>query len=166
MRAFFTSGGYMLNVKQLREYVIRPVLRELNAHSEAAELLLLGTAAQESRFEYIHQLGGGPALGLWQMEPATHSDIVNNYLQYRPELAAAIFRASGCAGFAANNLLKNLSYACAMARVHYLRVKEALPADLDGQAAYWKLHYNTPLGKGAVHEYVQNYKKLVEPNLC
>tara|TARA_R110000782_G_C14819221_1_gene413884 strand:- start:31680 stop:32147 length:468 start_codon:yes stop_codon:yes gene_type:complete len=155
----------MLNVKQLREYVIRPVLRELNAHSDAAELLLLGTAAQESRFEYIHQLGGGPALGLWQMEPATHNDIVNNYLQYRPELAAAIFRASGCAGFAANNLLKNLSYACAMARVHYLRVREALPADLDGQAAYWKLHYNTPLGKGLVHEYVQNFKKLVEPSL-
>jgi len=155
----------MLNVKQLRDYVVRPVLRELNAYSEAAERLILGTAAQESRFEYIHQLGGGPALGLWQMEPATHNDIVNNYLNYRPEMAAAILRASGCAGFEANNLLKNVSYACAFARVHYLRVKEALPSDLDGQAKYYKIYYNTPLGKATVHEYVQNYKRLVEPNI-
>lgn len=155
----------MLNVKQLRDYVVRPVLRELGAYSEAAEQLVLGTAAHESEFEFIHQIGGGPALGLWQMEPATHNDIVNNYLKYRPELAAAIFRASGCAGFAANNLLKNVSYACAFVRVHYLRVKESLPADLEGQAAYYKLHYNTPLGKATVHGYVQSFKRLVEPSL-
>jgi len=155
----------MLNVKQLREYVIRPVLRELDMYSEAAEQLLLGTAAQESGFEFIHQIGGGPALGLWQMEPATHNDIANNYLKYRPELAAAIFRASGCAGLEANNLLKNLSYACAFARVHYWRVKESLPPDLLGQAKYYKVYYNTPLGKATVHDYVQKYERLVRPNL-
>jgi len=155
----------MLNVKQLREYVVRPVLRELDAYSEHAEMLLLGTAAQESSFELIHQVGGGPAMGLWQMEPATHSDIVNKYLKYRPELAAKVFRASGCAGLDCNNLIKNLSYACAMARVHYLRVKEPLPVDLEGQAAYYKQHYNTPGGKGTAKQYIQNFKRLVEPNL-
>lgn len=155
----------MLNIKQLREYVVRPVLRELGLYSDAAERLLLGTAAQESRFEYIHQLGGGPALGLWQMEPATHRDIVSNYLEYRPELASKVFRASGCAGFDANNLLKNLSYACAMARVHYLRVPKALPNDLQGQAEYWKAFYNTPLGRGTIEEYIHNFERLVEPHL-
>lgn len=53
-------------------YVVRPVLRVMSAWSQPAEDLVMGTAAQESRLTYLRQLGGGPALGLWQMEPATH----------------------------------------------------------------------------------------------
>ena len=36
-----------------------------------AQSLLLGSVAQESAFTYTTQLGGGPALGLGQVEPAT-----------------------------------------------------------------------------------------------
>ena len=49
--------------------------------SQEAENLLMGTAAQESALgEYIRQLGNGPALGIFQMEPETFDDIVRNYL--------------------------------------------------------------------------------------
>jgi len=61
-----------LDAGQLRMYVVRPVLRVMSAWSQPAEDLVMGTAAQESRLTYLRQLGGGPALGLWQMEPATH----------------------------------------------------------------------------------------------
>lgn len=151
-----------MNAKQLADYVVSPVLRDLGMSGDPAYQLMLGTAAQESMgFEYIHQIGGGPAMGLWQMEPAAHRDIVANYLEYRPELAAKVFRASGCSGFDSNNLLKNLSYACAMARVHYYRVPAAIPTTLDGQARYWKEHYNTHLGKGSEEEYVDNFNRYV-----
>ena len=60
-----------LDAKQLRELVIKPALLEIELWSEAAEELVLGTAIVESRLSFIKQLGSGPALGFWQIEPDT-----------------------------------------------------------------------------------------------
>jgi len=61
-----------------------------------------------------------------------------------------------------HNLSTDLAYACAMARIHYLRVPERLPSamDVDGLARYWKAHYNTHLGAGKPHEAVENYQRF------
>jgi hypothetical protein len=50
-----------------------------------------------------------------------------------------------------------------MARLHYKRVKASLPAanDLINQAKYWKVYYNTALGKGTPEKYIQDYIKLI-----
>jgi hypothetical protein len=64
---------------------IGPVLRQLGLDEyrmQAAEELLLGTALQESGLIYRRQLNNGPALGLFQMEPATHDDIWADFLTY------------------------------------------------------------------------------------
>ncbi len=37
-----------------------------------------------------------------------------------------------------------------------------IPDDLDGQAAYWKQHYNTHKGKGAVAKYIDNWIRCVK----
>lgn len=59
----------MMDKRQLRN-LIRRVLIGIGGYSEEAENLLMGTAAQESALgEYIRQLGNGPALGIFQMEP-------------------------------------------------------------------------------------------------
>ena len=72
-----------INTKHLRLYIIRPTLQKINLWSEAAENLLLGTAAQESLLgTYLKQNGNGPALGIYQMEPNTHKDIWIHYLNY------------------------------------------------------------------------------------
>lgn len=126
---------------------------------DAAEELLLGTAIQESNLTHRTQLGGGPGLGLYQMEPATHDDIWNNYLKYRPELAANV-SALLTSQDKLHNLQHNDAYATAMSRVHYSRISSPLPAagDFSGQASYWKAHYNTPLGKGTTSQYMSNWK--------
>jgi len=72
-----------LDARQLRKLVIRPALLEIELWSEAAEELVLGTAIVESRLSFIKQLGSGPALGLWQIEPDTHRDVYENFLEYR-----------------------------------------------------------------------------------
>ena len=56
-----------------------------------------------------------------------------------------------------HDLETNDLYACAMCRIHYQRVREPLPDadDLEGQAAYWKAHYNTPLGAGTVEHFIE-----------
>ena len=128
---------------------------------EAVELLL-GTAAQESHLgKYRKQIGGGPALGIYQMEPATFDDIVKNYLSSKPVLKEKIIEVSGVTELNSKDLVNNDRLSTCMARVHYLRVKEGIPSSLDGQARYYKKYYNTYLGAATEQEYISNYKKLV-----
>lgn len=153
----------MLNVPQLREYVIRPTLIHLGLYSPAAENLLIGTALQESHLTYIDQLapGPGPAYGLCQMERATHDDIWEHYLRFNPALKVRVEQM--IAPWPSDRLFQmhtNNGYAFGMARVHYLRVPAPLPAadDVVGLARYWKRYYNTLKGKGTVDEFVENYR--------
>lgn len=147
----------MIDVEQFRELIIRPALKKIKLWSPAAEELLLGTALQESRLMYIKQLGKGPALGVFQMEPATHNDIWKNYLKYKPDLARDVAQLSHTVN--PRSLVSDLLYAAAMTRIHYLRVPVALPAegDFEGQAAYWKEYYNTYLGAGTEEEYLESW---------
>lgn len=159
-----------MNPRHLRELIVRPVLKELDLWSEAAEELVMRTAAQESRLDALRQYGGGPALGLWQMEPATHRDIWVNWLRFRPSLSCEISLlvpgiVPGPGGSellggprGTRQLVGNLPYAAAMCRIHYLRKPGAIPAadDVAGQAAYWKQHYNTPLGHGTEEQFVHS----------
>ena len=152
----------MINKSQVKE-LIELVLEGLGLMSDDAVALLLGTAAQESRMgTYIKQVGGGPALGIFQMEPATEKDIWVNYLAYKSDLAEKVQEVTGVHGPSAH-LYCNLSYQIAMARIHYLRVPQVLPNrdDVKGLASYWKNYYNTYLGAGKISEFEENYKEMV-----
>lgn len=149
-----------MNVAQLRDHVIRPVLEHLEdciPYGRNAEQLVLGTALTESRGEYIRQVSG-PALGLWQMEPATHDDIWATYLA-RPsqrDLARKLeqLQTSAAITLGALEMIGNNYYAAAMCRVFYRRLPDPLPAAGDPltMAKVWKLRYNTPLGAGTVQK--------------
>lgn len=156
-----------INAAQLREYVIRPALEEIGLYSMAAEELVLGTAAHESHCgTYLHQVRG-PALGIFQMEPATYRDIWNNWLSGQGELADDLRRMVGApvreAAPHPDTMIWHLRFAAAMCRVFYRRIKAPLPGpgDLAGQAAYWKKYYNTHLGKGTTDQYASAWRNLV-----
>jgi hypothetical protein len=154
-----------ISAKHLHRQVIAPALMALGLWSPEAENLVLGTACQESACGTYLAQNGGPALGIFQMEPATHADIWENYLAHDSRLSNFLLKSSGIAGFGVppppQIMTWNLRYAAAMCRIHYRRVKAALPAasDIQGQAEYWKAHYNTPLGRGTVQEYLQNWHR-------
>lgn len=152
----------MLRVAQLRTYVVRPALVTLGMWSEAAEALVTGTAAAESGLEALVQ-SGGPALGFWQIEPATHADCWSNYLGYRPELAGRVMLAAGRDAQTPPKppddwLIFNLRYAAAICRIKYARDSAPLPAadDLEGLARYWLRVYNAG-GKGSIGHFVDAY---------
>lgn len=153
----------MLDVIQFRARVVRPTLQAIGHHSQSAENLILGTGVQESRLRYLVQLRQGPARGLFQMEPATHDDIWDNYLAHRAELRARVQDLLVPSQDRVDQLIWNLAYATANCRAHYLRVPTAVPAanDIDGLGAYWKAHYNTELGQGTAAEFVENYERYV-----
>lgn len=146
--------------------VVGPVVRQLGAGGAGAQELLLGTAVHESGcFRYRRQIGGGPALGYFQMEPSTHDDIWANFLAYRPTLAAKVDRYLGANPVDRYRALeRNDRYGAAMARVHYMRVSAPLPAagNIMAQARYWKRHYNTPLGAGTPRGYVHSWRRCVQ----
>jgi len=154
-----------INVNQLGELIIKPSLEAVGLYSKEAEQLLLGTCAQESLMgTYIKQVKG-PALGIYQMEPATHNDIWINYLNYRKDLRSTIEVITGY--YSWNNsdaMVWDLKYATIMARVHYYRVREALPEldDITGMAKYHKKYYNTILGKSHVSNFTYNYRRFVK----
>ena len=155
----------MIDALQLRHEIIRPTLKHLDSvipYSMAAENLLMGTCAQESRMgQFLVQLDNGPAKGIFQMEPATHTDIWRNYLDFRDDMADAIVSLAG-EGMTDDMLLTgNIYYATAMARVHYYRVPMTLPHEVEQQAHYWKLYFNTPEGKGTIAEFIHNYNRYV-----
>jgi hypothetical protein len=153
----------MIDPIHLTKYVIRPVLKDLGLYSENAEKLVLGTACVESDCgRWLKQLGDGPALGIYQMEPATHDDIWENYLDGNRKLSSgAKFYIADYTPRLADEMISNLAYATAMCRVHYLRFADPIPDNLPGQAAYWKRYYNTPLGKGTVEDYITAWRRLV-----
>ena len=134
--------------------------------SDSALNLLVGTAAQESHYgTFLKQLEGGPAKGVFQMEPFTHDDIWHNFIAYKQPLKDMLFRVCGLSEAPdPETLVWDLKYATVMARIHYYRRPEPLPAwdDVNGLADYWKEHYNTHLGAGTVEEFVENYDRYVE----
>jgi len=149
--------------QDLREFVIRPTLRRIDLWSEAAENLLMGTAAQESMMGRNLRQVNGPAIGIFGMEPDTHNDIWSNYLVFRVELMKAVLKFTVPNSMRVEQLAWNLRYAAAMCRIHYLRVPDPLPDHNDPAAlgCYWKNHYNTHLGKGTVEDFVRSYAAMV-----
>ena len=157
----------MIKTNDLKTRVIEPILRDAHLHSESAVNLILGTAAQESHMgTYFMQGGGGPAVGIFQMEPATHDDIWGNFLKYKPSTENyMVVLGALCSPYKhrAEIMFWNLRYAALMCRMHYYRKKEPLPEadDIRALGEYWKKHYNTVKGKGTVDEFVENYKRFV-----
>jgi len=151
----------MIDKAQLT-YMIEKVTGDLGKASPEATNLLLGTAAQESHLgTYFYQMGSGPARGIFQIEPATEKDIWENYLEYKPTLKANIIALTGVKSPNVNHLTMNILYQICIARVHYLRVKEALPTDLDDMAIYWKRYWNTKHGAGTEEEFKHNYARFL-----
>jgi len=148
----------------LLNLAIRPALLGIKLWTPAAEELLLGTAIVESDLLLRKQLGGGPARGLFQMEPVTHDDIWANYLKYKLDLAKSI--SAVMTSPAANKLLeleKNDKYASAMARAHYSRAPTPIPqaGNVQAMAKYWKDYYNTWRGQGRETKYLEKWSKTM-----
>jgi len=133
--------------------------------SPVAVNLLLGTAAQESRFgTYLYQLGGGPALGVFQMEPITEADIWRNYLSFKHKIKYRVTHICNTDGPDVDKLQYDLGYQIVMVRLQYYRRPEPLPAadDLSGLAKYYKLHFNSVIGKATEADFIKNYQLYVK----
>lgn len=150
----------MVNLRQIRDQIIKPALKAIDLSSPEAVDLILFTGIQESGYRYIKQLGPGPALSFWQVEPKTAQGAFDNYLKFRDELKTAVESLMFSGGIEAN-LVGSLPFAVAMCRIKYRRDKMPLPSvgDGPGMAHIWKQVYNTHLGDGLESEFINSWEK-------
>ena len=142
--------------KQIRQ-IIAWSLKEMGLYSKDAIDLVYKTGNAETGYRHLKQMGGGPAIGFWQVEPATLIDIMDNYVKYRPELEKRL----KSLGFSRNDIetrvMSNIALQAVFCRLKYKRDRYALPKanDLEAQAKYWKRVYNTHLGKGTIEHFME-----------
>jgi len=153
-----------LDPRHVLELAVRPALAALGpAYATlSAEQLVLGTAAAESGFSDLRQGGGGPALGLWQMEPATFQDLASRFLAVRQDLASVIVSiAAAGEPLRPDQLAWNLRLGAALCRVRYLYDRAPLPpaGNIAGHAATWKRVYNSAQGAGSADHYLKAWAK-------
>lgn len=155
----------MLNISQFRELILVPVLSDLQLYSKEAEELLVFTCATESNGgTYLHQVNG-PAIGIFQMEPATYNDIWQNYLTRNQGLICMLSTKFNINRIPTPELMiSDLRFATAMARLHYRRVREPLPShnDIDAIWEYYKHYYNTEKGSATKDESIKKYNKFIK----
>lgn len=150
-------------IDDIRSFVIRPVLQKTGLWSLAAEKLLVGTILIETNCNALKQVKG-PALGLFQIEPATHEDI-KLYLAH-PANKEILDKVLACCEMtnlpSDDELISNLKYGCIIARLIYHRNSLPLPVydDDEGLANMYKVVYNTNIGKANYERCVQIFKGI------
>lgn len=156
------KGAFLYNPNYLRQ-IIATVLQLMDMYSSTAAELLILTAAHESILGKKLCQEGGPALGLYGMEPATLFDIYDEYLSRKTELSETLRQVTGISVPSLVGLQFDPIYATAIARIHYWRKEEPLPpvGNLDALAAYAKKHWNTHAGKATPKKYLNDYRRLV-----
>ncbi len=145
---------------QFRDLIHRILIKaELVRDLEDAVELLMLTAAVESGLGHFLKQANGPAIGVYQMEPGTYHDLLQNYIETDIHLQNAVLQFQALGG--PEEMEWNLAYATVMARINYLRFPEPLPDKEDPHpiAAYWKNYWNSSAGKGTVADALAAYKK-------
>ncbi len=164
------SGG--LDARHLLELAVRPAIELIGPpwDTVAAEQLVMGTAAKESGgLVWLRQLNGGPAIGLFQMEPFTFRDLRDNFLSGDDPRKVGLRRRIGSLSAKMrpeeHELAWNLRLAAAYCRLRYMAEDEPLPAawDVKAMASYWKRHYNTRIGKGRPEEFEHYWATTIAP---
>lgn len=133
------------------------------------EMMLL-TIAAESSFTHRKQIGGGPAMGLMQMEPATALDTFRWLAPDRDRPitwsrltqiwlgleSVPFFRPT--AEEVSWHLEHHDYFSLGIGRLHYRMFAEPFPDSLEDQARYWKQHWNTPAGAQTAEHAIRQWK--------
>lgn len=150
------------HLKRLTLAVLREAQFKDDTNLRATELLCMIAAHESGGCAYNWQVNG-PAIGPFQMEPATHDDIWLNFSKTAINYGLGL----GFVNRPAEYMARNWSYAIFMGRLFLLRVPESLPAadDVLGMAEYAKRYWNTPLGKARAAQYADAYTRYTRNQL-
>ena len=152
----------MINeIKEIAEYS----LYKIDCYSDDALALVVRTGMAESGYRALKGYGeGNPAIGFWQIEPATMLDMMRNYISYRPKYRMALeemgMQFSGEDMYV--SVISNMAIQAGLCRLHYRRDPKPIPSwsDVEAQGKYWKEVYNTYKGRGTVKHFLEANKNV------
>jgi hypothetical protein len=135
----------------------------LKLNTLSAVKLIMGTAATESRMgEFIKHSGGGPGVGVYQVQPVAFRDLVSK-MNGNPKLKGAVFPFSGTSPWPmTNQIAGNMFLATSVCRMIYWFSQEALPppGDIIGLATYYKEYYDSQIGAKAAEIWLDSWKQF------
>ena len=161
------EGGATVKKEQLAQTIeaVQERLSIVPKGSADHVALLMETSAVESSRGYIVRQVGGPARGIFQMEPTTEqcmrSWLKDNFPRVHDEVMAFYDKKKSPEW----NLTHNVPYNVAMSTAYYWRrMGDSLAGNittLEDRAKVWKTHYNTYLGKGSIAGYIKKAGKYL-----
>ena len=124
-------------------------------NTKEARDLVYETAMAETGYRHLEQMGDGPAVSFWQIEPATINDIWMNYILYRKPLVQKAYELGFIEDEMDFSVMTNIGVAIFFTRIYYRRKPGAIPKTMEERAKYWKKHYNTEQGKGTIKHFIE-----------
>ena len=150
-------------VKEIKS-IVEYALYKIDSYSDDALALVVRTGMAESGYRALKGYGeGNPAIGFWQIEPATMNDMITNYIQYRSHYKKNLISLGmNFEKDTTMSVMSNLAVQAALCRLHYRRDRDPIPSwgDLEAQGKYWKKVYNTVEGRGTVKHFVKANKDV------
>lgn len=148
-----------INAADFRTCVIEPALGFLAPAgvpiSKTAADLLMATAAVETALGTWLTQVGGPARGVFQIEPTTLSSLLTSLA---PAEHAAVALVKTVQPFA-QQIDTNLLLAAALTRLLYWKAPAPLPPDTEqGLWSYYKRWWNTPAGSTTEGQFIAALK--------
>lgn len=152
------------------------IQRDYKLGTEVAVELLMGTCAIESSLgHYFYQMGGGPAVGIFQLEPVTILDMIRRFMPQEPVTRWPLVQAveNVCMlkdlewisdDYLIHLATTNIAFQICVARMKYLsspKIFPKAPVNVSALAIYWKNIYNTEEGARSTDDFIKTYKELV-----
>lgn len=139
--------------KEQLSKIIYDATYPLGLYSKAVLNLLLATCAQESHFGTYRRQIHGPAVGIFQIEPATFNWLKGKYREKYPVVEQ----------YQIDDLEFDDQASAMFARLRYYAYYQPLPNadDLEGLWKYYKRVYNTFKGAATKEEFMRNWERFV-----
>lgn len=125
-------------------------------HGTAMQMII-ETAVTETGLGKIEDKTVGAGMGLTQFDELPFKDILKRNMKSRDKILKELGVDISLVEW--NDLRFNPFLGLLFARLFYLLKGDPIPKTIEERAAYWKLHYNTKLGKGTVEHYLEMNRK-------
>ena len=141
----------LISDEQLDNYIEKVV--DVLGGGSPAKMLLAETAAAETDYGKAVDHSWSVGVGVMQFDPIGFDDVK---ARTSPRLKDVVQREFGVIidRTELSDLRHSPLLSVIFARLKYRLIPSAIPADVNGRAAYWKKWYNSELGAGTVDHYL------------
>lgn len=123
-----------------------------------AKEMIIETAIAETGLGQIEDKTVDAGMGITQFDKLPFDDVKNRSMKLKEKIKKELHVDISLVNW--DDLRYNQFLALLFTRLLYWLKGDPIPATIEERAKYWKLHYNTVLGKGTPEHYLEMNKKF------